>query len=279
LRALLAAAAATFALLVPASAAAARALDYISLGDSIAAGYGLGASLAPCGQSKEASYPARVRRRLERRHGDVRFVFLPCSGAQATDRSGARISLARQVGDALEVLGRRPALASITIGINDLRWWDVIQGAMLLRLDEAEFERWLEESTRSIREAIAAQLDRLLARPGMRVVLTEYYDPFNRQSTFFQSALICPVLEGCLVRARRVVTRLNERLRSLAGRRVAIARLQKAFEGHEGPRPDCGLAPPEAAGTWVQTDCFHPNGRGAAAYAQAVDRVARTLGL
>lgn len=89
-------------------------------------------------------------------------------------------------------------------------------------------------------------------------------------------------------------------LDGLARKRVRVAAIHDAFHGHEAPSPSCGGDPPAVAHTWFQYpddpesnsfppvaafvgevwrgDCFHPNERGAAEIAAAVDAAARGLG-
>jgi lysophospholipase L1-like esterase len=223
-----------------------------------------------------------VRAALRARHAVVRFRSLACSGATANGGEGLR-SLHRQVSRALPALSGR-ALVSVTAGINDLEWWNVVRLAVLVRQREARFSAWLDGATRAVRSALAAELGRLLARRGVSVVVTGYYDPLNPASSFFANRLICPDERVCRARAARVLDRLDAAVRAAAREagtpgRVRFAPVAAAFAGHESARPGCGDAPPDAATTWIQDDCFHPNERGARAIAAAVDRAARRLGL
>ena len=100
------------------SAPALRALDYFALGDSVAAGRGLDDRGGTCRRSPHA-YPRRLLEALRVRHGAVAFRFLACSGALAggADARGL-LSLRRQVDAVLQRIGQRPALVTLTIGIN-----------------------------------------------------------------------------------------------------------------------------------------------------------------
>lgn len=254
-------------------------LTYAALGDSVAAGYGLEASHTACARAGARSYPARVERRLERRHGRVVFAFLACSGATAASTSTGPRALAVQVGRALRAIDRRPALVSITIGINDLEWWNLLRVAELLRGDRAAYDRWVETTVGEVRAELRRQLRRLLARPRARVVVTDYFDPVNRGSPLY---VVCPDPGRCRARVREAVTRLNGALRAAAaglGPRVRVAAIGRRFAGHEAARPECGSAPPAAAETWIQADCLHPNDAGAAAIAGAVLAAAVRMGL
>lgn len=275
----LALAAALVALVLAGAAQGATSLAYAALGDSVAAGYGLEPAGSPCARAGTSSYPARVARGLERRHGPVRFVFLACSGATAARAGQGPRALATQVGRALRAIGRRPALVSITIGINDLEWWNLIRVAELLRGDRTAYDRWVRTTVGGVRVELRGQLRRLLARPRARVVVTDYFDPVNRGSPLYA---FCPDPDRCRTRVRQAVERLNAAIRAAAaglGPRVRVAAIGRRFDGHEAARPACGSAPPTAAATWIQADCLHPNGAGAAAIAAAVLAAAARLRL
>jgi lysophospholipase L1-like esterase len=261
------------------TAQGATSLTYAALGDSVAAGYGLGANRTPCARAETRSYPARVERQLERRHGTVGFVFLACSGASAATAARGPRALATQVDAALRAIGRRTALVSITIGINDLQWWNLFRVAALLRGERAAYERWVAATVDGVRAGLRAQLRRLLTRPRVSVVVTDYFDPINRGSPLYA---LCPDPEQCRSRVREAVTRLNAAIRAAAaglGPRVRVARIGRSFEGHEAARPECGSAPPSVDATWIQADCLHPNDAGAAAIARRVLAAAARLGL
>jgi lysophospholipase L1-like esterase len=255
-------------------------IEYVALGDSVAAGFGLGDDGGPCGRS-QSGYPTEVAAALGRQHAQVSFTLLACSGATAAGRDGLR-TLHGQVDEALATLTGAPALVTVTIGINDLEWWNPARVAVLLGSDDAAFERWLTTSTDAISTAVGREVGRLLERPRLAVVLTGYYDPLNPGSPLLRNDLLCPRSGLCRERVRRVVSALDDALAGVAGlpasaSRVAVARVADAFRGHEAARPACGDAPPAADRTWIQQDCFHPNRRGAAAIAASVDRAAMTL--
>lgn len=259
-----------------------RAIDYVALGDSVASGYGLSDARSPCYRTAGA-YPNRVLARLRTGSRPVRFRFYACAGATAANGEGMR-SLQRQVDATLRTLPARPTLVSLTIGINDLEWWNLPRLALLVREPEERFTAWLAGATDDVRTGIAAELRRLLARSAVSIVVTGYFDPLNARSSFFQSPLVCPDVALCRSRAARVIAGLNGAIRAAvrgAGRadRLRFAPVAASFDGHRAARPRCGDAPPALAGTWIQADCFHPNARGAAAIAGAVARAARQLDL
>jgi lysophospholipase L1-like esterase len=236
---------------------------------------------------------------------------LACSGATAgsADAPGLR-SFRRQVSGALARLTSRPALVSITIGINDLEWSDIPRTYVRLREPGPLFDSWLAGKAEDIERALRTELSRLLARRSVRIALTEYFNPVNQESILFGGPAPCLDVAACLSRANALVDTVNvtlrEAVRGLRHRaRVRIVAVRAAFEGHESPSPACGSAPPAVAATWIQHpddplsnsfplrdfpelapllgsdwrgDCFHPNDTGAAFIAGAVDRAARRLG-
>ena len=285
----------------PASGAAPARLDYVALGDSVASGHGLSDRGGACRRSPHA-YPRLVLAEVRDRAGAVRFATFACSGASVTLPEQGLQSLDRQVDRALDFLRlRRPALVTITAGVNDLGWADVLATyARLREPDGAIYAAWVETTVAGVEAELRRQLDRLLRRRGVRVVLTDYPNPVNPQSILFGGPLACPDTAVCYARTELLVDTLNEAIARLAGRRVVVAGSHDAFRGHEGPRPKCGGGTPDVADTWFQHpddpesnsfppveqfvgeqwrgDCFHPNLRGAQAIAAAVDAAARSLG-
>jgi lysophospholipase L1-like esterase len=288
------------ALVLAPPAAAAPALDYIALGDSIASGHGLLDRGGNCRRSPRA-YPHTVLAELRERHDRVRFVMLACSGAVASSEPDGLRSFKRQVSAALGRIGTRPTLVSITIGINDFAWSDIVASYYRIRdPDTASFEGWVDATVHRVAEALAAQLKRLLARPKVVVVLTDYHNPVNTASLLFAGPAPCADKAACYARTEYLVHELNAALRDLTRRRVRLAAVHQSFHGHEGPSPTCGSSPPSVESTWVQHpddpdsnsfppeaallgevwrgDCFHPNALGAGVIGRAVSAAARAAG-
>ena len=289
----------------------AQGLDYVALGDSVAAGRGLGDTGGLCRRSPRA-YPRLVLRELRQRvAGAVRFASVACSGATAgvADAPGLR-SLRRQVTAALERLSGGRALATVTVGINDFEWSDIPRTYLRLREPQAVFDVWLAARASDVERALRTQLARLLSRRGVRVVATGYFNPVNRESVLFAGPVPCLSAAACLARTDAIVDAVNASIRAavrgLGHRaRVKVVSLRAGFRGHESPSPRCGNAPPAVASTWIQHpddqasnsfpladfpelvpllgsgwrgDCFHPNDAGAAFIAGEVARAARGLG-
>jgi lysophospholipase L1-like esterase len=248
------------------------------------------------------AYPQLVRELVAERRGAVRFRFLACAGAKAT--AGAH-SLRHQVDLVLRSVTKRPTLVSVTIGANDTDWSDIPLTYSRLRDPDAEgFAAWADGAAESVRHAVVKQLRRLLDRPNVRVIVTDYFNPVNRESLLFGPPVACADAGACYARTELIVDELNRVLRGLPGElrargRVAVARVHDAFRGHESPGPECGAAAPAFDTTWIQYpsdpasnsspalppgvpgpwlgDCFHPNAAGAAAIAAAVDRAAKRI--
>ena len=295
-----------------ASAGAGRTgVDYVALGDSVAAGRGLDDTGGLCRRSPRA-YPRLVLSELtERTRGRIRFSSLACSGATAgqSDAPGLR-SFHRQVSGALARLTGRPALVSVTIGINDFEWSDIPRTYLRLRDPAPLFDAWLAAESRALVQPLRRELSRLLSRSRVRVVLSDYFNPVNRRSILFGGPLPCPDAALCFARTEAVVAAVNSTIREVVRglrhrSRVRIASVLEAFRGHESPSPRCGSAAPAVAATWIQHpddpssnsfplvdwpelasllgsdwrgDCFHPNDAGATFIAGAVGDAARRLG-
>jgi len=290
--------------------AAPRAVDYLALGDSVASGRGLDDTGGLCRRSARA-YPNLVRSSLEARVSSVRFVFLACSGATAagSGEPGLR-SLHRQVSTALRRLSSRPALVSLTIGINDFEWSDIPKTYARLREPSSTFAAWVTATDARVERSLRKELARLLARKRVRIVLSGYFNPVNRGSLLFGGPIPCVDVTACFARTDAIVDSLNATLADVARsvkRRahVRFAGVREGFRGHESPMPLCGSEQPSAADTWIQYpddpdsnsfplhdapdlapyvgfdwrgDCFHPNDRGAAFIASTVDSAAIALG-
>jgi lysophospholipase L1-like esterase len=280
--------------------AAAPALDYFALGDSVASGHGLLDKGGTCRRSPRA-YPQQLVPELRERHDRVRFTMLACSGATAAGSGTGLRVFSRQVSAVLAKPTTRRTLVSITIGINDFAWSDIVATYFRLRdPDEASFDGWVDSTAERVAASLGKQLRRLLSRSKIAVVLTEYPNPANTDSLLFGGPMPCSDKAACYGRTEQVVHELNAVLDGLARKRVRIAAIHEAFHGHEAPSPSCGGDPPAVADTWFQYpddpesnsfppvaafvgevwrgDCFHPNERGAAEIAAAVDAAGRGLG-
>lgn len=203
----------------------------------------------------------------------------------------------------------RPVLVTINIGANDFGWTEIGNLLPHIRDNADEYLPWAngisEGVARELREDI---LPRLLEHPNVYVVVTDLYNPFNRSSKLLSVPYLgfpvpCDKLIGqldCYERTEYGVQSLNNALMLDVfvplGRpsRLRVTNVNPKFYKHESPQPQCGGSAPDVTETWIQYpgqpgvngevpdfmrdhithekygDCFHPNEKGAQAYADAV---------
>lgn len=193
-----------------------QTVDYWALGDSIAAGTGLGddslgLDLTPCSRSWDRAYPHRVATALRTQITDVRFPasqFLACSGARVTfDTQGAvnecfqkhwfnldcrYKSLHNQVDTVVAHLEwnrtlrtSRPTIVSISAGINDLTYTDPFVVYQAITWGDDWFNWYVQQRSEGVRLGLAAELARLLRYPNVTVVVNDVHNPFNTDSFMF----------------------------------------------------------------------------------------------
>lgn len=157
---------------------------YFALGDSVAAGYGAGALATspyatPC-ERTTAAYPDVITaaKNYQQRN-------LSCAGATAAaglngpqTRNG--VTMPSQISQ-LNSLKKKPELISLTIGANDVHWFDFMAACLGGPTDcdtpanTAAFTSFLNAATPQISNAVQA----IKNRSPKRVALTGYYDPFG----------------------------------------------------------------------------------------------------
>jgi len=203
----------------PASAANPRlpkAIDYWALGDSLAAGTGLGddgfgLDLSPCKRSWDRSYPQRVASALRASIPNVNFSrdqFLACNGARITyDAQGAvdrcmqqfwwnqdckNKMLHNQVDTVIQRLEQnkrngiaKPTLVTITAGINDLEYSSPVTIYQAITWGDDWFNWYLQQRSEGVRLGLTAELARLSKYPNVTVVVTDVHNPFNTDSIIF----------------------------------------------------------------------------------------------
>jgi hypothetical protein len=222
-------------------------IDYFALGDSIASGHGL-MDEGFCRRSALA-YPHKVVDYLATRDTMRRQETLACSGATAARDPQSHNHLMRfhnQVQAVLAYLDKngsnRPTLVSITIGANDLEFDD--PGKALAHLEESDddYKAWLEEVINhpqiGVKQSVKDAVVRLLAKPNVMVIITDYHNPFNKESILFNAEVWsklnrqspCDPEEKCYERIRLAVERLNEAFRAIGGR------WERRSQGYRSPR-------------------------------------------
>lgn len=161
---------------------------YYALGDSVAAGYGAGTIAnspyaTPC-ERTTAAYPDVI---AAAKHYQERNMA--CTGATAAaglngpqTRNG--VTIPSQISQ-LNTLKKKPELVTITIGANDVHWFDFMAACLGLPTDcdtpenTAAFTAFLNAATPQISAAVQAVKN----RSPKRVALTGYYDPFGALAT------------------------------------------------------------------------------------------------
>lgn len=297
-------------------------IDYFALGDSIASGHGLmdedklQCNPRVCCRRSKKSYPYKVRESLAKHYAKVNFKHFVCTGATSLGpialnelvspipeedivpqpKNGNRLKLLRnQIKDVLNSLDfRRKTIVTITIGANDFEFAEEseLRRRLFINFEDIvrdldkfrNFDDWAAERALEVRREVAREIRLLLEHENVSVVLTEVFNPFNRDSVFFVGPLgiRCPTCYG----RTQVATRLlNEALKGvvadLGGNRIQLAEIHAEFEGHKSPRGEeynhrmgqyvtirrrrhsCGYAQPDigkpgigdqprAVGTWIQ---------------------------
>lgn len=251
------------------------AIYYFALGDSVASGHGIKPSQTPCARSSKA-YPYKVKDYLDSIYGDVYFYHVACSGATTQDLPG-------QVDFVLSNYVRSPApgitadaVVTITIGANDFGWlsWDTIMGVLSKPADQ--FFEYISQRQIQMSSNIRTQVSELLENPNIRIVLTDYHNPMNRESMAFSASwadayadasLGGNLLDNCLnllgttincyERTEMLIHQVNYGIIvdvwARLGRpsRLSVASIHEAFHGHESQSSWCGSASLSGE-TWVQ---------------------------
>ena len=190
-------------------------IGYFALGDSIASGHGLmddsDGATGGCHRSTTASYPALVEQLLSTDFDIQPLDLLACSGASFSPTSQAMntcvnqapvgydtsacdyLDINSQVSRLVYELSHQPKdqqnLVSITAGIDDLPWTDLVSVVRLISESDQAFNTEIQTDTASIQQNMAASLNSILsADSNVSVVVSGYHDPYNPQSWVFDLA-------------------------------------------------------------------------------------------
>jgi len=305
-------------------------LLYLALGDSIPSGNAFpDDETRPC-QRNVDSYAWMVGQRLGAESAPEEFEFrhIACSGARVavdkqrvidrcldsldSDASDKQVGdcqlkwLPNQVDEALEHLDGRSVLVTITVGANDTGWTDPLGLIDLMMAPDDEFRASIDDVAEQVEESLAAQVSRLVAEPDVTVILTDIYNPFNRESQLFDLARMAQASAwgmgnlgddpctgtdrdgvvhelSCAERAEYGLQALSGAIQRVAAEdpeRTAFVTLLGPFRGHESTGGLCGDAEPASGESWIRNnvgggliplpDCFHPNTAGAEAIAELI---------
>lgn len=239
--------------------ASASALKYTALGDSVAAGAGLGSSDATCDRSSQA-YPHAVAAQL-----GTTAVHLACSGAKVDDglydsqrRNGTL--LPAQLDAAFT--GGTPDVMTVTIGANDARWVQFLRYCYWSdcgnRVDSAAAKVYRADLRVELYWFLS-KVEQMSAGDPPQVLLNGYYQVFSR-ATCDDTARFTAT-ERSWLRSR--TNDLNQAIRSVVRYFDFAEYVPVNFSGHEL----CASDP------WVQgvagASPFHPTAGGQAAIARA----------
>jgi hypothetical protein len=84
--------------------------------------------------------------------------------------------------------------------------------ALLRDPSPADFRAFVTSTATRVKDAVQAQLARLLARRNVVVVLTDYFNPVNHGSLLFGGPAPCADVALCYERTELVVHELNDAL-------------------------------------------------------------------
>jgi lysophospholipase L1-like esterase len=285
-----------------------KQIDYFALGDSVASGHGLDGATGKCLQSSKA-YPYTVSDALKRRYHKVNFPpqhHLACSGAKVGNLQG-------QVDYVVNHLSAdHPTLVSITIGANDFEFYKEKKMKKLLLPErtgvigggtsEADFKKWADATATEVKKQLLPAVNRLILKPKVVVVITDYYNPMNKKAAKFVAPRIGPasteLCGTCRPRFGYAIAQLNGAFVDVSdalGNPAHLALtgdlqpkdavpIRESFVDHEAPHQyrlhTCGKASPGLDGTWIQPypDCIHPNEEGAVQIGRTVNLEAYRAG-
>lgn len=234
--------------------------SYAALGDSVAAGAGLGNGDFTCDRTNQA-YPYRVASST-----GLTLSHYACTGAKADEgiydsQKTSLVILPSQLEQAYA--NGTPDLITLTIGANDARWTQFIRQCYYIRcgydVDTARFGAYLIDLKFEF-NIIMAKIHTLSNGQPPQVIVTGYYNPF--------SSAVCSDTNGITAReATWLTARVNSLNNAISGT-VAKYSYGKfapvSFTGHEL----CSID------SWVQgpsdTVPFHPTSAGQQAIATSV---------
>ncbi|WP_022910936.1 SGNH/GDSL hydrolase family protein [Aestuariimicrobium kwangyangense] len=263
--------------LAPVSASAASwNSGYVALGDSFAAGTGVGDASGPCLASSSA-YPELL---------STRAVSVACSGATSASLT-AQIAAANDLSPAASDQGQRTLFraqqVTLTLGGNDVGWLSVLRSCLAPSpsCGAATQASALAISSQPARTAAAVQQLRLAA-PHARILVTGYpklFDPAAATCTVapglaVQSAALAPLDQLALGLNRAIAAGVT----AAGDPNVEYVDVTDEFEGHGLCRgADAWINPliilgvdPVTSAPVISPASFHPNAAGERAYADAL---------
>lgn len=237
---------------------------YASLGDSVAAGLGLGGTPTdPCGRSA-AAYSSTVASALQ-----MRVANYACSGATAGDlvtqqhvsgpNPSAQLTQAFRNGT--------PDLITITAGANDAHWADFIKACYASNCATNANTQLANAFLVGLQAKLYVALSSIYARSyGVppQVVLTGYYQAFSDQCAAVQT----DITPQELMWLHDETIALNQTIQQVAAHFSFAKFAPVDFTGHDICSADSWIQRPGEAAS------FHPTVQGQQAIAQAVLKAA-----
>lgn len=237
------------------SSTAGAAGGYAALGDSVAAGAGLGGS-GICDRSPLA-YPHQVASST-----GLTLTHLACSGAKVDEGIyGSQDGIEPQL--AATFNGGTPSLITITIGANDARWTQFLKQCYYLRcgyaVDTARSAAYLADLKLELNSMLIRIHQKSEGKPPI-VLVSGYYSPFSSGACDDIEAITSR--EASWINGR--VAALNKAISGTVGKYSYAKYVSTNLKGHDL----CASQP------WVQgldsAAPFHPTAEGQQAIARAV---------
>lgn len=281
---------------------------YVALGDSYAAGLGIGAldtsaGAEACGRSAQ-DYPHQLAAAL-----DLQLTDVTCSGAVTSDLAGSQDAGRTAVPPQFDALTADTRLVTLTIGGNDLGFSAIagycaslsgpngpVRGGDGQAADcEAHYVSGGDDTLADdLRDTVGPDLTAALATirdraPDAAVVLVDYPalvpDAANTPSAGcwaspLQRSDALPFTDTDLPYLQQTQARLDQLLAdtaTAAGARVGVATTYTASLAHTACSSSPWVNGVRLQGLSVASSSLHPNLTGATAMAQAAVPVARTL--
>ena len=283
IRRILSASAVAFAGVVATSVAIAGAapcdpissMDYVAMGDSYSAGFGLLDASGSCFRSANQSYPELVNDAL----GFATFNNVTCSGAETADFYAAQGSNPAQ----LSALSASTDVVTMTIGGNDLGFTDILTNCALLpdcrgTYGGSGLPTLTAQVSGPVGDAIeAALVAAAAAAPNAEIFIMGYPDILPAGPTGLAWNIACLPTSGVISDAERTELRsLQAALNAEIAARAAAAGAKVHYVDTYAPSIGHDLCSPSK---WVdETALYHPTVAGMAAIADIVgDAITTTL--
>lgn len=253
-----------------ATAQPARSINYVALGDSVAAGAGLPASASQttndttCDRSPQA-YPYIIARTYQ-----LNLLHLACSGAKVDEGIyGEQTRASMEIPSQLDVAfatTASPTLMTATIGANDVRWTQFIRQCYAIRCGTSFDDVRAKVYRADLRIELFRMLHQVYTRSGgspPRVLVSGYYSPINTTECLTSNRFTAEEVMWL----NEQTASLNQAIQSIIPYFSFAQYVPIDFTGHELCSADSWVQGVEAEAP------VHPTAAGQAAIAQSFIRV------